>query len=35
VEAPDETLLVQIAFPGHTRDGNPGAGPAKAKRKRK
>jgi hypothetical protein len=30
VEAPDDAILVQIAFPGHTRDG--GAGRVKTKR---
>jgi hypothetical protein len=34
VAAPDEAVLVQIGFPGHTRDGKAGAATAKAKRKK-
>jgi hypothetical protein len=33
VEVPDDAMLVQIGFPGHTRDGKARAG-AKAKRKK-
>jgi hypothetical protein len=33
VEAPDATILVQISFPGHTRDGKAGSS-AKVKRKK-
>jgi hypothetical protein len=33
VEAPDDTILVQIGFPGHTRDGKTSA-VAKVKRKK-
>jgi hypothetical protein len=34
VEAPDDTMLVQIKFPGHTRDGKAGAA-ANVKRKKR
>lgn len=34
VEAPDDAMLVQIGFPGHTRDGKAGAAATKAKRKK-
>jgi hypothetical protein len=33
IEAPDDTILVQLSFPGHTRDGKAGAS-AKLKRKK-